>query len=148
MRSILRLAGCAAILALPACSALTDPDDNATRRPGILEFYLEAPVVSLPAEVRAGQRFTVTVTTHSPSSCTDKGDTRRSVSGLTAEVRPFDIHYSGEGISCADMASLLTHEAELVFSLPGTATVRVHGIRVPSEEEVVVIRTVTVLPAS
>jgi len=143
MRSSLLFACCAAPFVLAGCSP-SGPEDEIIRETSVLEYHDELPKVTVPEEVRAGEFFTVTILTHSLTSCTTKGETTLSVHGRTADLHPFDLTRSGEGVACAEVVTLLRHEPSLMFELAGTATVNVHGRRMPGGQFITVTRTVTV----
>jgi hypothetical protein len=142
-----RRAGALLLLAAAAACGVTEPQTS-VREPAIMELYGATADVSAPASVTAGQPFTVVVHTIGPSSCTREGDTRLSLGATTADVAPFDIHRRGPGVGCAEMVYRLSHEVQVVFTQPGTATVRVHGVREPGGGTVTLTRTVDVRPAS
>ncbi len=145
MRTSIRLACLAALALAAACSGSTDPDEG-VREPSVVEFYDSAPEITLPATVRAGETFTVGVMTWA-AGCSRPDGTDTSVSGATADVRPYDFRFTGAQISCPDISRNYLHETTVRFATPGQATVRVHGIREPGGDPVVLTRTVTVQPA-
>jgi hypothetical protein len=147
MRNTLpRRAGALLLLACAACSA-TEPD-HTVREPAIVELHQTSAEITVPATAVAGQPFTVVVQTIGPSSCTHPGDTQVTLGTATADLAPFDLFRRGPGVACAQMVYRLQHEAQVVFAQPGTATVRVHGVREPGGGMVTLTRTVDVRPAS
>jgi hypothetical protein len=145
MRTSIRLTCLAALAVAAACSGSTGPDEG-VREPSVVEFYQAAPEITLPATVRAGESFTVAVRTWA-GGCSRPDGTQTFVNGATADVKPYDFRFTGEGISCPDIARMYVHETTVRFTAPGQATVRVHGIREPGGDLVVIPRTVTVQPA-
>jgi carotenoid cleavage dioxygenase-like enzyme len=142
MRSILLLA-CLAAAALGCSGSPVDLDPNSERELGFLEYHGTPVEITVPATAKAGVPFTVRVATWG-GGCTAKGDTEVSVSGSTANVRPYDITATGRAAVCTDILRTLMHETTVRFDTPGTATVRVHGRVEPGSRTVVLTRTVTV----
>jgi hypothetical protein len=135
-----------ATAALSACD-VTSPS-NVVREPSILEVDDTPATVTVPASARAGQAFTIRIVTHSLSSCTTKGEVTLGIQGRTADLSPFDLTRTGDDVSCAEVASLLIHEPVIGFAQPGTATINVHGRRMPSGQILTVTRTIEILPAN
>lgn len=129
----------AAAALLAACS-LVDPGGG--ERLGIIQMLPSAPAqVTVPGTAQRGEPFTVTVITHG-GGCLRRGPTRVRRDGMTAVVRPYDVHDGGK-VCPADVA-LYEHTATLRFDQPGTATVQFQGIGYPEEAVVTVTRTVTI----
>jgi hypothetical protein len=145
MRSIFLLA-CLAGAALGCSGSPTDSGDS-ERALGYLEFHGTPVEVTVPATAHAGEPFTVHVVTWG-GGCTAKSDTDVSVSGRTADVRPYDVTVSDPAVVCPEILRSLPHDVTVRFDTPGTATVRVHGRRAPGSATVVLTRTVDVQPAS
>jgi hypothetical protein len=135
IQRFLTLSAAAAVLA--GCSVL-GPDGR--ERPGIIDPSSPG-TVTVPATAQRGEPFTVTVITQG-GGCLQRGPTRVSIRGTTADVRPYDVH-NGERVCPADVQPY-EHTATLRFNEPGTATVRVHGRGMPGGEMVVITRTVTI----
>jgi hypothetical protein len=76
------------------------------------------------------------------SGCTQKGDTRVEIEGLTADISPYD--RTATGRPCTMELRFFQHAAELRFDRAGIARVRVRGRSVPSNEIITVERTVHV----
>lgn len=131
------LASLAAAALLAGCSVL-GPDGR--EQPGIIDPSSPA-TVTVPAAAQRGEPFTVTVITHG-GGCLSQGPTRVRIAGTTADVRPYDVH-SGGNVCPADV-QMYEHTATLRFDQPGTATVRVHGRRIPDGDMAVITRTVTI----
>lgn len=100
--------------------------------------------VQVPVAARAGQSFTVVVTTWG-GSCRRKAPAEVSVTGLRADVTVYDLNPMG---GPCDRAILeLEHVVQLRFAQAGTATVRVHGRGLDAQGAlvpVVIERTLTV----
>ncbi|HST63384.1 MAG TPA: hypothetical protein VLK84_32030 [Longimicrobium sp.] len=141
----IRLTCLAALALAAACSGATDPDQG-VREPSVIQFYDAPPEITLPATVRAGETFSVAVMTWA-GGCSRPDGTETTVSGATADVRPYDFRFTGVEISCPDVSRNYVHETPVRFNTPGQATVRVHGIREPGGETVVLTRAITVQPA-
>jgi hypothetical protein len=126
----------AAMALLGACSVLGLDDRE---RLGIIwPPGQDHPQVVVPQTAQAGQLFTVTVTTIG-GGCLRMGPTRVRTRGMSAEVRPYDVHNGGN--VCPTDVQPFEHTATLRFDQPGTATVTFHGRGSP---EVVITRTVTI----
>ena len=136
-RALVRLCAAAALLA--ACSTLTEPGGEQL---GLIQVLPESPAqVTVPATAVRGEPFDVTVVTIG-GGCLSKGPTRTRTQGMTAEVRPYDVHNGGP--VCPADVQLYEHTATLRFDVPGTATVRILGAGKPGLELVTVTRTVTI----
>lgn len=84
----------------------------------------ELEVLRAPARASVNQPFTVTVITHSSSSCTTSAGAQVEVTHLTATITPLDL--KEEGPCTADLA-VHPREVELTFQQAGEATMRVIG---------------------
>lgn len=142
MRSIFLLA-CIAGAALGCSGSPVDLDPNSERELGFLEYHGTPVEITVPATAEAGVPFTVRVATWG-GGCTAKDDTEVTVSGSTANVRPYDVTATGRNAVCPDILRTLTHETTVRFDKPGTATVRVHGRVEPGSRTIVIKRTVAV----
>lgn len=131
---------CAAAVLLAACSTVTVPVGG--EQPGFIHFLQDgAAQVTVPATAQRGQPFEVRVTTVG-GGCVSRGPTRTRMQGMTAEVRPYDVHDGN--VACTPNILLFEHTTTLRFDTPGTATVHIRGAGNPGPEPVTVIRTVTV----
>ena len=101
------------------------------------------PQVELPQSVRVGERFTVRITTYG-SGCSSKGTTQVSVTGLQVELSPYDSYPTAEDAACTRELRTHLHQVQVWVEEPGTATVSVHGRRMPDGEPATVARTLTV----
>lgn len=122
MKPILLLAALAVLIS--AC------DTNAregTPYPGVLLGNdRSTPTIVAPDTVRAGDLFAVTVTTQG-GGCEQQGDTRASVAGGEAVVRPFDVSFYRAGDACTAILKYFPHTTNLSFPAPGLATIRAVG---------------------
>jgi hypothetical protein len=141
IKTIRALAGACAVAALlAACSTGTDPLG------GEQLGFIQAPPdgtakVTVPATAERGQPFEVKVITVG-GGCVSEGPTRTRTQGMTAEVRPYDVH-NGSVVCTADVR-LFEHTATLRFDTPGTATVRIVGAGEPGAGPITITRTVTI----
>lgn len=126
-----------------ACSALL-PERPSEQQPAVLEHYGEPPQVTAPASVLVGEPVTVSVTSYG-GGCVRKGYTEVvQGQGMTVSVRPYELH-AGDGKSvCTDELALYRHQVTLRFDQPGTATLRIHGTRMPGREPITLTHTVVV----
>lgn len=132
-----------AALPLAGCG-ITDSDSGDRPLPAIIEMGSPtAPEVVVPTEVRAGELFTVQVTTYG-GGCTTKSHTESVAQERVVDVYPFDFFPADENTACTRELRTFHHQVEVRLELPGTATVRVHGRRMTDFEPVVVTRSVTV----
>lgn len=145
MRSLLLAA--AALLPLAACEAL-GPASDYRELAAVIQMDAEQPAqVVLPASVRAGQEFTVQVSTYG-GGCIRKGPTEVEAHGLVADVYPFDLYPADENTACTRELRTLEHRASVRIDQPGAATINVYGRRMPTGEAVVSTYTLTVTAAS
>jgi len=130
-----------AVASLCACSGVLDPPGEG-QQPGVISFYNDPVVVEAPETVVRGQTFTVSVRTYG-GGCITQGPTGVRVDDLLATVTPMDIN-SGANVCTAELR-MFRHEASIRFDRAGTATVVLRGTRLPEDEPVTVLRTITVL---
>ena len=93
----------------------------------------DGPWVEHAGRVRAGETLDVTIRSFG-GGCEAAGGADGWVRGLEAEVRPWDYTHVPEGPDgleyvCTTPLNMFRRTVELVFEMPGTATIRVHGIR-------------------
>jgi len=127
---------------LAGCSDRLGPDDWA-RRPGRL--YPEISVtqmLQMPAQATAGVPFEITVTTRGSGSCTRADGMTVSVSGMVADVTPWD-RVAPEGTMCTDDLAAFPRTATVRFDDPGTGAIRLHG-----RNDLVYHASLTVMPAN
>jgi hypothetical protein len=143
---ILRLLACTSLLATAACPGIAGLTERWERQPAYLVDDQEARVV-VPARVNAGADFQVNVTTYG-GGCERQGETEVSVSQRTrmADVTPYDETNVAAEV-CTDILKMFSHTAAVRFEQPGTAVVRVHGVRLQDKAPVTVTRTVEVVAA-
>lgn len=134
------------LAALPLASAcdIVETDFDQRVLPAVIDMNAaNPPVIELPQSVRVGERFTVRVTTYG-GGCTSRGNMQVSVIGLQVELRPYDVYPADEDEACTRELRTHLHQASVWLEEPGTATVNVHGRRMPEDEPVTVTRTLTV----
>lgn len=129
----------ALVLLATGCTALLGPGE--TRRLGVIDFYQEPVVIAVPDTVQAGAAFEVSVRTYG-GGCITEGETETRVEGLSADVRPYDLH-SGAGV-CTDELRIFDHQATLAFEQEGVGEVRFHGREMPADSLVTYVRPVVV----
>ncbi len=108
-----------------ALAAVGCGDDDV--RLGTINFY-GSQDLSAPAEVAVGEAFPVRVITFG-GGCIGKDHTETTVSGLEAEIFPFDLDTTSHKTVCTSDLRFLDHSVTLEFAEEGTATVNIHGIR-------------------
>lgn len=130
-------------LVLTGCG-LVGPDTKT--RIGVL--FSDAPanlerVFVTPDSVMVGEAFTVLVITEGNGSCTKAGTTHVDIKEGIATITPYDIHKIGG--NCTAILSAVRHEATVVFTQRGQATILLRIRRTPSSREPFVMsRTVRV----
>lgn len=112
-----------------------------TEELGVIEYYGDPAVVSVPAEGEAGQPFEVTIRTYG-DGCAEKGRAEVEVAGDRAVVRPFDHHR--QRVDCPSIVGMFDHTATVRFDAPGTYEVVIEGRSLPADEVIRVTRAVEV----
>lgn len=152
------------VFLLAACSGSAGPE-TVVERDGVVRWFASAAdvdgdptwpgpddvVVDAPETVTAGETFEVVVRTVGNSGCWEVARTEVENGPALAEILPVDRDRMTEGLVCTGVLVELEHRAELTFTEPGEATIRVVGRLVVGEdfsqgEELVVERSVTVEP--
>jgi hypothetical protein len=102
-------------------------------------------LVEIPKVVSRGVDFEVAVRTFG-GGCMGQGDTEVSISGRSAEVRPYDLFPTRLPPNTACTADLryYLHRATLRFSEAGLAMVRVRGRAHPGDRVVLILQRVIV----
>jgi hypothetical protein len=119
-------------LVVGACGSPTEP--NTERVVGRIDPSLSSrPVVSAPAEVRAGAAFTVTVTTVGFGCTTAEGGAVEVRDNL-ARIVPYDrIPGAGHGTFCPEgTVSILPRDLRVTMRQAGAGRLRVVGFRASS----------------
>jgi hypothetical protein len=142
LRAVLLMAVASAGL---SCRSVTGDETQQERQLAWIRYYGERELVEMPSEVARGADFEVTVRTFG-GGCIGQGDTEVSVSGRSAEVRPYDLFVTSlpPNAACTDDLRYYQHRATLRFTQTGTAVVRVRGREAPSRRVIFVVRTVQV----
>jgi hypothetical protein len=149
-------AGSLALLTLAAavaCSSGPGPTDAGStdlgtsragegRQVGVLAFHGDTAQVTVPQTVAVGEPATVVVTTYG-GGCIRTGDMEVQVTGLVAELTPYD-HFPPAGAICTADLRLNRHTATVQFTQRGRATVRVRGRELPSGRVITAVREITV----
>jgi len=128
-----------------------EPAAQEARVPGILDFRGEGTqnMLDAPNTVRAGETFTVTITTVG-SGCEREGDSAVLLAESSAAVMVYDFTTATRpGVPCTAILKYLPHEVALRFATPGEALIRVWGRKVgqgtpPAGEPTVIERRVSV----
>lgn len=133
------------LAALPVAGCnITDSDFRERPDAAIIDMGPpSSPQVVVPTEVRAGELFTVRVTTYG-DGCVRKGYVQTSATARELDVRPFDYFPSDDGRACTRELRSYEHEVSVRMETPGAGVVRVHGRRMTDFEPVIVTRNVTV----
>ena len=99
------------------------------RKVGIIESdtSLGEEVISAPETVQAGVPFEVIVRTFG-GSCIDPDGLEVNMERNLAVLVPYDLYtIPGRGVDCPLIFEAESHTAQLTFSEPGSATIRVEG---------------------
>ena len=110
------------------------PDDPSTgggppkRVLGTIAFYDDPVEIILPAAVARGETLIVAVTTYG-GGCLKQGDTEVRVTGLEAQITPYDLATSVPEYPCTADLAFYTHTAELRFTETGEARIQVTGLQ-------------------
>jgi hypothetical protein len=129
---------------LSSCRDSTGPEYK--RLPGLLSLNPEEPArITVPTEATAGVPIAVTVITMG-GGCVTQGDTEAHVTGLAADVTPYDTFVVSlpPNMACTDELRLFTHTTTVAFAAPGTAVLRIHGRAHPDVGLITVERTVQI----
>ena len=133
----------AAVLPFVAADCATQPDT--VRVPGLIaDGGAALEVYSGPDTVTAGRPFAAIVFTYGSSSCTTPDGADVSISGLTAEVVPYDRIPTGSVPCTADFAQR-PHAVTLRFDTVGTAALTVRGEGFSGGRRVPLRRTFTIV---
>jgi hypothetical protein len=111
------------LLGLAGCAS-ADPRERVPARLVLLDETAE---VHAPESVRRGEPFTVTVVTIAGGCRRESAGTGVAVEGMEATITPY--HFLRRAEACTDDLLYLPHEVELRFDEPGTATLRIRGVR-------------------
>jgi hypothetical protein len=122
---------------LTGCSLLGLGDEE---RLGLLEFYNDSSVISVPDTVDAGANFEVAFYTFG-GGCISRGDTRVEVTGNTAVVTPLDLNADGP---CTLELQFLDHTTTVRLQVPGSGTLIVNGRAEPEDRSIQRVFTVFV----
>lgn len=141
-RSILVLTALAA-----ACTSSTEPIPGSTvRRPATLEHFGDPAIISSPSSARVGVPIDVVFTTYG-GGCISRAETDLEVVALDAQIRPFQDEYIPRANeACTAELRVESNTVTLTFNAAGTARIRVFGRKMPGNNELVLVRLVTVDP--
>jgi hypothetical protein len=117
-------------------------DEGRERVVGFIDTTAAAGALVAPDTGHNGTPVLITVTTWGSMCRTADGMSTR-VSGLTADVTPYDLA-PPPGISCLEGILRLPRTKSLAFATPGQATIRLHGR--DGTGAVTVERSITILP--
>ncbi|HWN19600.1 MAG TPA: hypothetical protein VNO19_11855 [Gemmatimonadales bacterium] len=148
-RRFLRLTSLATLLGACSADGAGGPSffDHLERGPAVLAYYGDTSAVDVPAATRVGQPTTVRFTSFS-GGCVSQDSTEAKVTGLSAEVRPFqrDPTRVRRNIVCPADLRLDNNVVELRFAQPGRAKVRILGLAQPGDHRFVLERDIEVTP--
>jgi hypothetical protein len=138
-----------ALLVIPvllvAC-ATAGPENETERAPAVLTFDGDTTIVTLPAAARLGETVTLRFTSFS-GGCTRKDTPDAVVSGLHAEVRPYErAPTQSSDLVCPAVLGVEQNVVELRFLEAGRAQVRIVGRAQPGNQPIVVERELAVAP--
>lgn len=128
------------LLPITACSGLLGPEDET--RLGVISFYDDPLVITVPDTVSAGAPFELSVRTYG-GGCIRPNGTLVQVEGRAVTVAPYDVH-SGHDY-CPDVLRIFDHDATVTLHEAGLAEIRIRGRSMPADSTMVVVRHVVVL---
>jgi hypothetical protein len=109
-------------------------------RIGVIAFYGDPVVITVPDTVLVGQPFSASVRTYG-NGCVSKGGTTVKLGSLTAEITPYDIH---KGRICPAILNLFEHTAAMTLGQRGTAEITFHGWLLPEDVRISETRSLVV----
>lgn len=113
------------VLLLALFAACSDSDDSIVVDLGVITTsFIPGPAIEYPSVAQSNTDIAVTALTYG-SDCTWLKRTDVKVTGLKAEIRPFD--ESAVQSTCGDTIFSYRHETTIRFEQPGTATITVFG---------------------
>lgn len=116
----------AAMILLAGCSSIIGSNDTTTI--GVIEgLHAGEPEINVPANVSAGEEFTISIVTGWHNGCAMKGHTEVRNEGATVRVTPYDVVTEAPGMMCTQALQRFTHETTVRFDFPGTAKVVIRG---------------------
>jgi hypothetical protein len=114
-------------LLLPAVALAACSEPDWTRVVGTLNSGTERTIIATaPAQVEAGEWFTLTVSTVGSSNCTRADGNDLTVSGSLARFVPYD-EVPSDARPCFRDEAPFPHTDALSFQEPGTARIRIVG---------------------
>lgn len=134
-----------AISALKLLAAISSCDDplgpNNGKRIGVIAFFGDPVVITVPDTVLVGESFSASVRTYGDGCVSQDGTEVESV-GLSIDITPYDVH-SGARI-CTDILNMFDHTAALTVAQPGTVQITFHGKQLPGDVSITEVREVVV----
>jgi len=125
------------LTSVSGCDDFLSSDND--RRLGVIVFYDDPVVITVPDTVFVGQPFSVSVRTYG-NGCLSQGNTKVRTEGLSVDVTPYDIHNGTE--LCIDILNKFDHTASVTLTEPGTAEIRFHGKQLPENTRITEVREV------
>lgn len=112
---------------LTACGSPAEPGLRVERQVGVIGKRGASALV-VPERASAGSPVAVIVHTFG-NGCVREADTETLVSGMLADITPYDSFTVAmpSNMACEMRLYAFPHETTLGFASPGGATVRVHG---------------------
>ncbi len=136
-----------AVFATTACDQSSGPSTDSVVRPATLIFAGDSAAITVPDSAIAGAPVAVTVRSEG-SGCTTMDNTQVDNLPGSAVIRPFVREPAPAGqVACPGIGRIFTHEAQLVFTQVGNATIVVHGLKGSERTEVSVTRSLRVVAA-
>lgn len=111
-------------LLLASCTSIVGPVER--REVGVIPgLAAGAAAIEIPSVVKAGEEFTITITTTWHDGCSRKGETEVDSDGVALSVTPYD--FVTVGGLCPQQPQMFTHTATLLFPSPGIGEIIVRG---------------------
>lgn len=136
----------ASLLSAGACSSVGPGEGRTVRGPALLVLNGDVTEVQVPTTAQVDVPFMVEATSFG-GGCIARGETDASVTGLTAEVRPYryETIELPPGAVCSSELRIDHNTVRVQFATPGEGRVRIVGLARPEEQPYVVERGVSVV---
>lgn len=131
------------LLTLIACTHPGDPGTT-ERRPANLLFYGDTTTITVDSTTVVATPLSIAFITFG-GGCIGKGETETEIIGLQADLRPYQyVYHPRSNEACTSELRLDQNQVTVQFSAPGTARIRITGLRQPGDQPVTLERTVIV----
>ena len=129
------------LITITSCDDPTGPKEE--RKIGVIAFYSDPVVITVPDTVLLGDPFSVSVRTYG-DGCVSEDGTEVESTSLSFQITPYDVLTLGRGVICPAIVRHFDHTATLTATQSGTAQITFHGRQLPGELPISEIREVVV----